>query len=146
MSSVITSLPVSVIIGAPNGITVQPTNSNVITQPQPTIPKGGTAGQVLAKASNSDYILTWINNGGGGGGTGRSGTATFTGDGVTLQFAIPHGLGVVPGSFNFIAQSTDAIGVTKGTPPDNTYLYADFGISPPINGPNNVVIAWQADI
>lgn len=142
---VYTALPVNVIIGAPTGITVQPTNANVITVPQPTIPKGGAVGQVLAKAGSGDYILTWINNGGGGS-TGRSGTATFTGDGVTLQFAIPHGLGVVPSSFNFIAQSTDAIGVTKGTPPDNTYLYADFGISPPIDGPNNVVIAWQADI
>jgi hypothetical protein len=142
---VYTGIPLNVIIGAPTGITVQPTNPNVVTVPQPTIPKGGTSGQVLAKASNSDYILTWVNNGSGGT-TGRSGTATFTGDGVILQFAIPHGLGVVPGSFNLIPQSTDAIGLTKGTLPDATYLYADYGIAPPVDGSGNVVIAWQADI
>jgi hypothetical protein len=33
------------------------------------IPTGGTAGQVLAKASNADYDTEWINQSGGGGGT-----------------------------------------------------------------------------
>ena len=30
-------------------------------------PAGGTTGQVLAKASNTDYDLEWITGGGGGG-------------------------------------------------------------------------------
>lgn len=143
MSSVITSLPVNVIIGAPTGITVQPINSNVITVPQPTIPKGGTVGQVLAKAGSGDYILGWV-NGGGGGGTGSSGTATFSGTGILIQFAIPHGLGVIPGSVNVIAQSDDAVGIT-GTGKDNVNIYVNYGIAPP-EGDDNVVIAWQAEL
>lgn len=140
---VYSSIPINVIIGAPTGITVQPTNANVITVPQPTIPKGGGVGQVLAKAGAGDYILAWVNGGGGGGG-GTSGTATFSGTGLLIQFLIPHGLGVVPGSVNVIAQSDDAVGIT-GTGTDNTYIYINYGIAPPL-GTNNVVIAWQADI
>lgn len=33
------------------------------------VPSGGTSGQVLAKNSNTDYDLKWVNQSGGGGGT-----------------------------------------------------------------------------
>lgn len=33
------------------------------------VPAGGTTGQVLAKASNADYVTEWVDQSGGGGGT-----------------------------------------------------------------------------
>jgi hypothetical protein len=33
------------------------------------VPEGGTTGQVLTKASNTDYDTEWTTPGGGGGGT-----------------------------------------------------------------------------
>lgn len=49
------------------------------------VPAGGTTGQVLAKASNTSWDLTWATAGGGGGGSGADvqvfttpGTATWT--------------------------------------------------------------------
>ena len=38
-------------------------------QPNGTVPSGGTTGQVLKKASNTDYDTEWANESGGGGGT-----------------------------------------------------------------------------
>ena len=50
-------------------VTIQQTG-----QPGPGVASGGTAGQVLAKASGTDYDTEWIDNTGGGGGS-----ATFIG-------------------------------------------------------------------
>jgi hypothetical protein len=51
-------------------IAVTPTDVTVeVAEGQPGIgvPAGGTTGQVLAKASNTDYDTTWVNQQGGGG-------------------------------------------------------------------------------
>lgn len=46
------------------------------------VPSGGNAGQVLAKNSNTDYDLKWVNQSGGGGGssafTAEFGTTTYS--------------------------------------------------------------------
>jgi hypothetical protein len=47
----------------------------------PLVPAGGTGGQVLAKVSETDYHLEWIDQTGGtsGGGTGTAGTSGTSG-------------------------------------------------------------------
>jgi hypothetical protein len=45
----------------------------------PPVPPAGTSGQVLAKASGTNYDLTWIDAGGGSSSEG-SATFTYTGD------------------------------------------------------------------
>jgi hypothetical protein len=62
------------------------------------VPIGGTTGQVLAKASNTDYDTAWVTGGGGGGGV-----QSVTGDGVggtaedvVLTFPTPAEIGAYP--------------------------------------------------
>ena len=48
-----------------------------------SIPAGGTDGQVLAKASDTDYDVEWVSGGGGGGGANLGYTASATNGIVT---------------------------------------------------------------
>jgi hypothetical protein len=71
----------------------------------------------------------------------RGGLASFTGDGTTTTFGIPHGLGTTPTS----------VVVVKGVPniPDIDYVYADSTTinvvfkSPPPSG-SEVKVWWLA--
>ena len=51
------------------------------------VPTGGTTGQVLAKASSTDYDTEWVDQSGGGGGTWGSITGTLS-DQTDLQSAL----------------------------------------------------------
>ena len=51
------------------------------------IPSGGSSGQVLAKASNSDYDVEWVNQSGGGG--GGSSPSPYTSNPAALGTASP---------------------------------------------------------
>lgn len=135
--------PISVIIGAPNGIVVDPTPSNVITQPQATIPVGGTVGQVLAKSSNLDFILKWVNQTGGAGSL-NSGTAIFSGTGLQLTFLIPHGLASTPSYVQVAPESGDAAGILSPTLADANNIIVNYGAAPPL-GTGNVSIFWAAN-
>ena len=74
----------------------------------------------------------------------NAGTATFSGDGSTTQFAIAHGLVGEPKTVNVTPLSADAAGdfyVTK----DSTYIYVNY-LSPPPSGTDNVVLSWRAEV
>ena len=76
--------------------------------------------------------------------TENSGVATFSGDGSTTQFAIPHGLVSEPTGVYVTPLSADAAGdfyVTK----DSTYIYVNY-LSPPPSGTDNVVLSWRAEV
>lgn len=51
-----------------NDLTDKPTLGTVADKNGYAVPSGGTTGQVLGKASNTDGDLGWVNNSGGGGG------------------------------------------------------------------------------
>ena len=54
---------------------------NKPTIPAAGLPTGGSSGQVLAKASGTDYDVTWVNQSGGGGGSIASTNGLLAGDG-----------------------------------------------------------------
>jgi len=67
---------------------------------------------------------------------------TFSGDGETLEFAIFHGLGVVPQSWQVTPVSDDASSMSHVSA-DDTNLYVKFDTPPP-SGTGNVVLNWLA--
>lgn len=76
--------------------------------------------------------------------TENSGTATFSGDGSTTQFTIPHGLAAEPTSVNVTPLSPDAARsfyVTK----DETNIYVNY-LTPPPEGTDNVVLSWKVEV
>lgn len=75
--------------------------------------------------------------------TKNSGTATFSGDGVTTQFIIAHGLPSTPSKVRVIPASVDAAGdyyITK----DVTYIYVNYKTAPP-SGTDNIILYWEAE-
>jgi hypothetical protein len=76
--------------------------------------------------------------------TENSGTATFSGDGSTTTFNIPHGLASTPKSYHVEAGSADAKG-DKYVTADATNLTVTFATAPPA-GTNNVVLVWSAEV
>ena len=74
----------------------------------------------------------------------NSGTATFSGDGSTTQFTIPHGLVAEPSKVQVTPMSADAAGdfyVTK----DATNIYVNYKTAP-ASGTDNVVLSWYAEV
>ena len=73
-----------------------------------------------------------------------SGVSTFSGDGSTTQFTIPHGLVAEPSKVQVTPMSADAAGdfyVTK----DATNIYVNYKTAP-ASGSDNVVLSWYAEI
>jgi len=74
----------------------------------------------------------------------NSGTATFSGDGTTIQFSIAHGLVSEPSKVQVTPMTEDAAGdfyVTK----DATNIYVNYLSAPP-SGSNNVKLSWYAEV
>ena len=74
----------------------------------------------------------------------NSGTSTFSGDGSTTQFTIPHGLVAEPSKVQVTPMSADAAGdfyVTK----DATNIYVNYKTAP-TSGSDNVVLSWYAEV
>jgi len=76
--------------------------------------------------------------------TENSGTATFSGDGVTTQFTIAHGLVSTPNKVIVTPGSTDAAGDFYVTV-DATNIYVNYLSAPP-SGTDNVVLYWYAEV
>ena len=76
--------------------------------------------------------------------TENSGTATFSGDGITTTFTIPHGLIMIPKNVSILAKSADAAS-DKFWSADATNITVTFTTAP-ITGTNNVVLSWEAKI
>jgi len=76
--------------------------------------------------------------------TKTSGVATFSGDGTTTQFKIPHGLVKGPSKVLATPASKDASGSFYVTA-DSTYIYVNYFTAPP-TGTNNVVLYWYAEV
>ncbi|RLI82558.1 MAG: hypothetical protein DRP01_09825 [Archaeoglobales archaeon] len=76
--------------------------------------------------------------------TENSGTATFSGDGTTITFTIPHGLVSTPTTYYVEAASADAAG-DKHVTADSTNLVVTFSAAPPA-GTDNVVLKWHAEV
>jgi hypothetical protein len=76
--------------------------------------------------------------------TENRGVATFSGDGVTAQFVIAHGLAGAPSVVNVTPASADASGDFYITS-DASNIYVNF-ISAPPTGTDNVVLNWSAEI
>lgn len=135
---VYTAQPVTVITSGSSGQVVNPFPGTVILKGGGIIPSGGQSGQVLAKVDNGDFDLHWIDQQGGGG-TTVTGTFTSTGDGVTLQYLIPHNLGVVPTSYTADSQTQDKISDYSA---DSVNIIVNFGPAPALGSP--VIIGWTA--
>lgn len=73
---------------------------------------------------------------------GTGGEALFSGNGTTVTFAIPHGLGYKPTKYTALAGSDD-VGMIKKVTADATNIYVTLVIAPP-TGTNNVTIPWTA--
>ena len=74
----------------------------------------------------------------------NSGTATFSGDGTTTQFAITHGLASTPKVAVVTPASADARGSFHVTV-DSSKIYVNYATAPPA-GTNNVALYWYAEI
>jgi len=74
--------------------------------------------------------------------TETQGQATFSGDGATTQFTIPHGLAQAPNAWAVTPESADAAGDYYVTA-DATNLYVNYLAAPPA-GAGNVVLRWRA--
>lgn len=72
------------------------------------------------------------------------GTVTFSGDGATTQFAIPHQLVRAPSKVRITPQSADAAGDFYVTV-DDTNIYVSYKTAPPA-GTNNIVLSWYAEV
>jgi hypothetical protein len=76
--------------------------------------------------------------------TENGGLATFSGDGTTTQFRIPHGLVGTPSKVLVTPASANAVGSFYVTA-DATYIYVNYSTAPPA-GTNNVVLNWYAEV
>jgi len=76
--------------------------------------------------------------------TENGGTATFSGDGTTKTFTIPHGLAATPTVVKLEAKTADAAGDKYWTA-DATNITVTFLTAPP-SGTNNVVLSWKAEV
>lgn len=103
------------------------------------VPTGGTSGQVLAKASNTDYDFTWAASGGTGGGatgvrgvfynsTATSGTFVITYSSVAAPYitsvyiANSNGVMIIPDSITYAATGA-TVSVTSFLPISGTWGY-----------------------
>lgn len=86
--------------------------SELTTLENKSIPAGGSSGQVLAKASGSDYDTTWITpSGGGGGGVGQVDTL-YTGSAYAATINLLHDMFDYD---NIIMEIADGNGYTRGS-------------------------------
>ena len=76
--------------------------------------------------------------------TENSGTATFSGDGSTTTFQIPHGLVSTPNYWSVTPASADACGDFYVTA-DGTNLTVTYTSAPPA-GTDNIVLKWSAEV
>ena len=74
----------------------------------------------------------------------NSDKATFSGDGTTTQFKIPHRLISTPTKIQITPGSSDAEGSFYVTA-DSTYIYVNYATAPPV-GTNNIVLYWYAEV
>lgn len=71
-------------------------------------------------------------------------TITFSGDGVTASFIIPHNLPGTPPIYIVQPSSQDALGIAYITA-DDTNLTVVYSIAPP-GGTNNITLKWLAKL
>jgi len=76
--------------------------------------------------------------------TENSGVATFSGDGTTTAFTIPHGLAAAPSVGKLEAKTADAAG-DKYWAADASNITVTFITAPPA-GTDNVVLSWMAEV
>ena len=74
----------------------------------------------------------------------NEGKAVFSGDGLTTQFIIPHGLGAAPGYVEVTPCSSDAASEFFVTA-DDTNIYVNYKTAPP-SGTDNICLYWRAVI
>ena len=74
----------------------------------------------------------------------NGGTATFSGDGTTTAFSIPHSLPATPTKVSVVPQSADAAGTFYVTA-DATNITINYSAAPPA-GTNNIVLWWKAEV
>jgi len=86
----------------------------------------------LTASQNDNYV------------TENKGTATFSGDGATTTFNIPHGLSSAPSSYWVTPASSDAKGEFYVSA-DETNLTVTYTSAPP-SGSNNVILKWGAEV
>lgn len=86
----------------------------IINEMAARLPAGGSAGQVLAKATDADYETEWADGGTGGGGTGTNAYWVANDDGhipTEAEFFAGTAIPITPGqatiSFDLTAQTTD---------------------------------------
>ena len=87
------------------------------------VPTGGTTGQVLAKSSNADYAVTWVNQSGGGGGAvdsvnGQTGVVVLDADDVGAlpdTTVIPTKTSDLTNDSGFITSADDVFWCTYGS-------------------------------
>jgi hypothetical protein len=99
---------------------------------------GNTVAPVKLTGTHSKVIYTQ------GYVTQNSGKATFSGDGATTQFKIPHSLALTPSKVLVTPGSNDAKDTFYVTA-DATYIYVNYATAPP-PGTNNVVLYWYAEV
>ena len=73
----------------------------------------------------------------------KRGTAVFSGNAVLTSFAIPHGLGAVPGAVSVEAGSAVAGALFAVTALDATNITVTFVVAPAV-GAGNVTLYWVA--
>lgn len=98
------------------------------------LPEGGTTGQVLAKASNSNFDVTWVNQSGGGGG----------GSTVTITPTYSGGVKIADYSINGVSGELHA--PNGGSGGGGTSDYMDLSNKPMINGHTLVGNLTAADL
>ena len=74
----------------------------------------------------------------------RWGSQTFSGDGSTTSFNIPHGLGSTPSAWTVEPTSDDASGYSHSTA-DATNITVEFDTAPP-SGTDNVTFNYALDV
>ena len=76
--------------------------------------------------------------------TENDGVATFSGDGSTITFQIPHGLASTPSKYDVSPLTPDAHG-SKTVTADDTYITITFDTAPP-SGTDNIKFGWWAKV
>jgi len=93
------------------------------------VPPGGNTGQVLAKASNTDYDVTWVNNGGGGGSMIYPGAGIPISTGTAWNTSLPttnlSAIAGLSGSSGFLKTN----GTGTWSVDTNSYLTSSTGVT-----------------
>lgn len=76
---------------------------------------------------------------------GAGGVSTFSGNGETDTFTIPHGLNITPTIIHVTPGSQDAMG-NRYITADNEEITIHYPVAPPGEGSENITFYWSARI